>query len=627
MNTFQRIRTGIEVGLRAIRNADNIEQISKNIDFMVESGEISEKEAKDNRSQLDIRNTSHDTAYNAVYQFMRKVSSGNDEIPVYGSPNRDFYIANMWRNEPILAGAIYSMTAKMTALSWRVEGRRNSAQKYAKLFSQAQHIGGYDWGGFIASVAQDFYTTDRGVFIETPRSGGLTTPITDLGHIDALCCSLTGNTQEPVDYVSDLTGQRIRFKPGEVMHFSSLPSTREEYVGAGFCAVSRALRAAKLLMGLHNYDAEKLNNLPPEGVAAVTGLTTDEFRDAIALWMSERRKNNSLTFPQVLWLIGSQPGAEVKVNFTGFSQLPESFNRVDVVTQYINTLALDFGVDTREFWPVSSGALGTASESEVQHLKAKGKGSGEFISITERQLNGELPEGVIFEYDTKDIDEDMVAATTAKAWIDAYLPLYTSKPSAGPGAKMGGQALNNPTGEDGPKLSLSQGSPSAIMKKEDSGSSEESDSIISKNDLLRLLADKGVIPDYLVKDSRTVIMDSDVHKEDGDPRDVTCYEWKSGVLKERRIAPIVIYTTPANVDLSKIDVSINKETLVDEEISSEEVPVVKRNITGKPIPDSEVERGANITKTTVRDENALWRETEGLQPHALTPDEVDNYKL
>jgi hypothetical protein len=466
--------------------------------------------------------------------------------------------------------------------------------------------------------------------------------------MDALCCQLTGNTKIPVEYNSELTGQRIRFKPGEVMHFSSLPSTREINVGAGFCAVSRALSAAKLLMGLHDYDAEKLNNLPPEGVAAVTGMTMDEFNDAISLWMAKRKQNDSLTFPQVLWLIGSQPNSTVAVNFTGFSQLPESFDRTTVVTQYVNTLALCFGVDVREFWAVSSGALGTAGESEIQHLKAKGKGAGEFISITERHINGELPEGVDFEYDTKDIDEDLVAANTAKAWIDAFLPLYTSKPGtsgpvAGPGAGPGGQALNNPTGANGPKLSPAFGSPSAQLKKEamtgatgPTGSDQsgppdkqnpnapqkEEEPVITKKQLLRLLADKGVLPDYMVTDERTVIVDSDIHKE-GHGDDFTEFVWKAGILTERRLPPITL-VSPTVVDFSKIDVSIVTKS-DDPIVAVEDVPVVKRNIVGKPIPDQEVERGVRITRAVIKSESKLWRSNPDLKDHALTVEEEDTY--
>jgi hypothetical protein len=632
MNVFQRLKTGIEIGLRATRNASSIEQVSKSIDTMLQNGAMTEKEAVDSKSKLYIRNSTTDLAYASAYHLLRGFSQKIDKIPEYGNADRDIYISNIWRKEPILAGAIYSMSAKMTAQSWRIAGRRNAALKFARMFARAAHVGGYDWGGFISSISQDFYTTDRGVFIETPRERDMTSPITEIGHIDAMCCYLTGNMNIPVEYNSDLTGQRIRFRPGEVMHFSSLPSTREIDVGAGFCAVSRALKAAKLLMGLHDYDTEKLNNLPPEGVAAVTGMTMDEFKDAVSLWMASRKSNNSLTFPQVLWLIGSTPGSEVKLDIKGFSQLPESFDRLDVVNQYVNTLALCFGVDAREFWPVSSGALGTASESEIQHLKAKGKGAGEFISITERHINGELPEGVNFEYDTKDIEEDMVAANTAQAWISAYLPLYTSKPGtsgpvAGPGAKPGGQELNNPTGPDGKKMSLSQGSPLTRVQKEfpvaeDPSKDQPSEAIISKKDLLRLLADKGVIPDYLVGDTRTVIMDSDIHKEEGHPEDVTCFEWHAGILREKRVGPIVI-NSPKDVDLSKVDVTVNKEK--DEKIPAEKVPVVKRKITGKPIPDDEVERGAGITKTTIKDENSLWRDTEELKDHALTPEEVDTY--
>ena len=478
-----------------------VEGISNTIDKGIHKGVIETLDGSQilkqkHKSKLDIRNTTKDLAFIRLYSYIKNLTTSNDGIPEYGDSSRDEYLNNFWRQEPILAGAVYSMAAKMTALRWSVTGRKNLATHAAKLLARAMYsINGNDWGGFIASTAQDFYTTDRGVFWETPKAGSkLLGKLQELAHIDSLNCTLTGNSKYPMIYQSQVTGQQLKFRPGEFIHFTSMPSPREKDLGIGFCAVSRAYKAAKLLIGLHDYDAEKLANLPPEGIAAITGLTKDEFRDAIDLWNAKRESKNSLTYPQVLWLIGSQPNSQVSVQFAGFSQIPESFDRNDVITQYVNTLALAFGVDAREFWPVSTSSLGTAAESEIQHMKAKGKGPGEFISIVERRINGELPEGVNFGFDTQDIEEDASAAAVAKAWIDAYMPL----------TKAGG-ALED---------------------------------IISKEDFMRLLADKAVLPDYMVHDDRIAVDDDDVHIKSYHASEVGKYVWNNGILKEVAMHPI-----------------------------------------------------------------------------------------
>lgn len=596
MSVFTRLNRAV----KAYRSNVDWKQLEQDIETLSrESGADAPVLEKSSSSRLEIRNNDRDVAFVSAFSILRNVFRQSEKIPEYGNPERDFHLDALWKQEPILAGAVYSMVAKMTALKWSVTGRRNTALQAAKLFSRAAFIGGYDWGGFISSSANDFYTINRGVFWETPRDGDAQTgKLADIGHIDALACELTGNTKFPMIYSSEVTGQQLRFKEGEYIHFSSLPSPREINLGYGFCAVDRAFRAMKLLMGLHDYDDEKLNNLPPEGVAAVTGLTIDEFYDALRLWKAGRERDKSLTFPQVLWLIGSQPNSQVQVNFTGFSQIPESFDRQTVVTQYISTLSLDFGVDAREFWPISSGSLGTASESEIQHLKAKGKGPGEFISTIERHLNGELPDGVDFAFDTQDIEEDANAAAVAKAWIDAFLPLTTA-----------------------------------------GGAAEE---VMKKDEFLRLLADKGVIPDYLVNDDRIVVEDSDIHnkefKSDGHSLDYTTFYWEKGILKEKRIPPIIIYSGGNNVQVPIADVpgmsSDNGNGHVNIDSVADALALLKqaesdafeprRNIRGNPIPEDETVRGYRITRNTVRDELQRWREHPVLSEYALSADEEES---
>jgi hypothetical protein len=675
MNLFGRVNSALRV-LRTGTLDDAKRELDVIASIPVSEPIIEEKQVK-SPSQLDVRSTDRDLSlYYGLYPMLRQFAARTSKIPDYGNPMRDDYLDGIWKSEPILAGAIYSMTAKMTALKWQVTGPRLQARSAATLFANAEHIDGHDWGGFIASIAQDFYIPDRGVFIETARGktgyGGtvnrLVGNLAAIGHIDSLCCWLTGNTDKPMIYYSSQTGQNIRFEPGEFIHFTSLPSPREFYLGMGFSAVSRALKAANLLMGLHDYDAEKLNNLPPEGVAAVTGLTMDEFMDAIKLWKTSREQGKSYTFPQVLWLIGSQPNTEVKVALEGFSQLPESFDRESVVNHYVATLALCFGVDAREFWPVSSGSLGTAAESEIQHLKAKGKGPGEFISITERHFNSELPEDTAFSFDTQDIEEDQMAAQVCKAWVDALFPLYTGipNPNLAPPLPFGGSGLpttpGNKAGQQpgqpaGLRPPVVQTKPAMMRGKELPDSEKQTEQVIDKEQFLRLLIDHGVLPEWLANDSRTMIADTDARiSKEGDDYESTCFIWDKGVLKEKRLPAIVLnsyrepiaettYRDLPYADVGKgIDFANGKDETVVSVVGSEGVEETfntveqaleylkqkaddilaiekKRNITGSPIPDKEAQRGTRITNKTIRDELERWRNDPVLSKYALSKEE------
>ena len=631
----------------AFNSAPDFKAASIAIDKMIVAKELPplQEKSKSNPtdSRLDVRNTSSSLAYNSAYGFLRMFVSRCDisKAP-HGDITRDEYLDTFWKDEPILAGAVYSMTAKMGSLRWTITGRRNLSLQAARVLTGAAYMGNYGWGGFISSSAEDFYTLNRGFFWELAKEGDpLYASLVDIGHIDAMCCTLTGNSKIPMIYVSSVVGQQLDFHPGEFIHSASLPSPREYDLGAGFCAVDRAHRAAKILVGLHDYDEEKLNNLPPEGVAAVTGLTMDEFNDAISLWMAKREADNSLTFPQVLWLIASQPGNEVKVDFTGFSQVPESFDRKQVIDLYVQTLALDFGVDAREFWAISSGSMGTAAESEIQHMKAKGKGPGEFISTTERDINGELQEGVDFGYDTQDIQEDASAAAVAKAWVDAFMPLYNMQPigdkqgNAAQQLPAAGKANQNPKKPDGsPEL------PTGNISKPDTGNQmtqgggqpntpRQAEQVIDRDQFLRLLVDKGVLPDYFVNDQRVMITDTQVHNraskmeinQYGNMDDIASFTWDKGVLKEVR-STITLWSPPAPAedvpvaDVEHKDFESIKDAL--EFLKAQEDALLVRDIHGAPIPEGEVVRGASVTRATIHAELERWRLHPILSKYAPT---------
>jgi hypothetical protein len=633
MGILDQVKKGVQAGFEAARGTNDLDQMSARLDTMIDEGLIEDyllNKESDARSKSFLRvHRTRDNVMGLYSMLVQAVRKG--DLPPHGDPTRDLHLAEFWKREPILAGAVYSMSAKMTALSWTVIGNAQDAKYYAQMLSRAVSMDGYDWGAFISASAQDFYTTDRGTYWETPRNGNrIIGEWADVGHIDALQCAMTGNSRQPIFYLSDVTSQSRFFRPGEYIHFSSLPSAREKHFGMGFCASSRAYRAAKLLMGLHDYDEQKLSNLPPEGVAAVSGLTMDEFQDALELWRVSRQKAGSLTFPQVLWLLGSQPGSKVELDFTGFSQVPESFERSVVVEQYINTLALDFGVDAREFWPITSSSLGTASESEIQHMKAKGKGPGEFVSIVERKVNGEMPDNVEFAFDTKDIAEDKQAADIAKTWVEAFLPLVTGASPGGPQASQ-----QQPPTKTKENLGAGRGSGQSIKpagaNPQVPGAGEVV-GIITKDEFLRLLADRGVIPNYLVGDTRVVATDSGIAEKEY--TDNVVYTWKEGVLSVERL-PVytIIGSDPVNPVVPQIPAttgqSSNGSGPVDADVLSwfkelaDEILEGKRAIRGKPIPTKEALRGNKATAAAVKAELDRWRNHPILSQHVPTVAEGD----
>lgn len=629
---LDRMRMTITKSLEAVANATSVDNVQQKLDYITEQdfSELLEKEYKelvnkefDNpKGKLNVYKKSRmmTTWYKNILGATYRISDKKLEDLPTDDPFIDHILAEFWKHEPMLAGAVYSMSAKMSTLSWNIVGRKNIVMPFADILDNMLSMSGRSWSDAISGTAQDFYTTNRGAFWYTERDGGnISGKLVEIGVMDSLCCALTGNPRKPVFYSSIATGQDLWLRPGEFQRYVSMPSPREINLGSGICAVFRAYKSARILLGLSMYDWEKLNNLPPEGVASVSGLSMDEFQDALALWRAARESNKSLTFPQVLWLIGSQPNSQVSVDLQSFSQMPESFNRRDVVEQYVNTLALVFGVDAREFWPISSGGLGTASESEIQHMKAKGKGPAEFLTNIERYLNGELPEdGGEFTFDTQDVGEDQLAASIAKGWIDAFMPLYA------PGSGTAPSKTPMAPGVDRPEGGASQTNLNA-------GTGSGTEPLITKDQFLRLLVDRRVLPNWVVNDGKVIRTDIGITEKElanVSHDDNIVIRYKDGVFTYAR--PQYTLSNPAN-SISNVELPVARliaqssptnGLAIDSNGSNvQEKQQPQPNIKGKPISDKEALRGPRVTKNTVKSEMELWLESPELAAYVATPDE------
>lgn len=369
------------------------------------------------KKSLSVQPRFDESKLKDAYFFVSMFARRADDCPPLGDLARDAYLRKIWKTEPIMAGACYAFVSKIRALGWTLEGGRNKASQWHRILQESE--GGAGWSVFISKIVEDYLTTDSGGFVELGKKykNG---PVAALFHIDSVRCQLLG-----AGYASyrDPEGNQHSLKPGDYAHFCSMPSPDEDLRGKGFCFVSRALKAAKLLLALHKYEAEKLENLPPEGIATITGLTVKQVQKAFELYKARRQSRDQLTFPGILWLIGNPmaPGGagKVSVDLTPFSTLPEQFDRRGLIETYAKTLAADLGVDVNEFWMSERGGFGPSKgEVTIQHAKAKGKGVGEVIVCLERILNWHvLPEGLIFRFDAQDDEDDMMRAEIQKIEI------------------------------------------------------------------------------------------------------------------------------------------------------------------------------------------------------------------
>lgn len=337
-----------------------------------------------------------------------------EDVPQWGSGGRLAKLREYARAEPIMAGAISSMLSKANSLDWTVEGGRNRVSRYQAVLAEAED--GQGWSYLLDRWLADYLIADIGGPLELARYGK-NGPVGAIYNIDAECAQLTGNVNAPAKYYPKLTGgglsgTAISLLPGDFLRIVDMPSADENKFGLGFSAVSRALKASKILMALYRYEDERLSDMPMPGLVSITGMTMDEVASAFALYNAKRESREQVVFKNVLWL-ASQASAinPIAVNLTSFAGLPEGFNKEQTITLYVYTLALDFGVDVREFWPASQTGA-TKAEAEVQAQKAKGKGFGRMLAAVERAINWHiLPDGLEFKFDQKDSEDDLLRET------------------------------------------------------------------------------------------------------------------------------------------------------------------------------------------------------------------------
>ncbi|HEY65558.1 MAG TPA: hypothetical protein G4O02_13410 [Caldilineae bacterium] len=354
-----------------------------------------------------------------------------EDIPAWGKPGRAEKLREFARAEPILAGALASMVSKVVSLDWQITGGRNRVRRYHEVLSEAED--GAGWSFLLDRWTQDYLNTDLGGVVELARDGR-NGPVVALYNLDSARLTLTGNADVPLRYVPHLTQKPIPLYPGDFSRAVDMPSPDERYFSLGFCAVSRALKVARVLLALYNYEEEQLRDLPPKGVVAITGMTMPEVQEAFKLYEARRKSKEQTTFKGVLWLAAqANPMQPIDVKITPFSTLPDHFDKEQAITLYVFTLSLDFGVDVREFWPASQ-AGATKAEAEIQHQKALGKGFGRLVSGIERAINWDvLPDGLEFAFDQKDAQDDLLRAQIHEKVIVNVRKLWEPNPLTGAG--------------------------------------------------------------------------------------------------------------------------------------------------------------------------------------------------
>jgi hypothetical protein len=390
----------------------------------------------------------------------------------------------------LLAGAVSTLTSKIVSANFYIEGPLELAKMYMDMILHQSDFG-RGWNFMINKWVEAFLTRDGGGLVERLRSraGDRTGPALGFAHLDESRCRYTDNAEWPVVYERE-GSKFVKLHRSNIMHIVDMPSGRDIDYGYGFCSTSRAISTAFILMDLVKYKRERLSDLPPAGFLAINNLTEKQWEDVQKKYDTRQRNQANSVFRDVLTVMGLDPEYPVKLEFIEMSQLWDKFDDRAVTEMAVYTFALAFGVDPREYWPVSGGPLGSSTEANIQHLKAKSKGEGAIFSAIERQFNNplSLPEGVKFGFDQRDVEEEVTAAEVKKVKIENVRRMWESSPN---------RSAPGEPGSDG---------------------DQANEGIITTEEARILLAQEGIIPS-------TMVMQTD------DPSQERIYASRSSVHK------------------------------------------------------------------------------------------------
>jgi len=382
---------------------------------------------------MSIQRRAQDNPMGDIYSWwFRRPYDEFSEIAPYWSVQRDRDLRDFVLREgnDILQGAISSMVKWGRTLAWVVEGPDRVVNRYQSTLAESEF--GEGWGTLMSKCLWDYYTQDKGASIELIGTGDpegpLQGPVLGLAHLDSQYIQPTGDLTYPILFHNPKDSQTHKLHASRVIRIVDQPSPNELLCGIGFCAVSRVIASSQVLMKLARFKNEKLSDMPEAGLLLLNNVLPSQWDDAKAYHERNRRKLGEEIWSNIMTMFSIDPAQPATANLISFANIPEGFDELVAHNIYVSIVALAFGVDAREFWPLSQGRLGSSEESRVQSEKAKGKGKGDVIASFERAVNWKvLPESVNFRFDFRDDEEDKLKAEINEKKVDTIWQMWDSE--------------------------------------------------------------------------------------------------------------------------------------------------------------------------------------------------------
>lgn len=386
-------------------------------------------ESVQTRNVADFTSTNLVPQSSSYWYLWQTQTVANFGVPRYWSPRRDAWLRQFYvlPGNDLLAGTIATVVSKIETTNWFIEGPERMANMYRNILMRDIEFGaGYSVFG--AKAVTEYLTQDNGCWIERKRADGPTdrpSAADGFALFDSATVTPTGDPEFPAYYLDD-EGTYHKIHWSLCGHLVDMPSPDHKMNGVGFCALSRALTTARILMLIAKYKQERLSDLPPAGLLILNNLNEQDWKDMEAKYEVGQKNQGNTIWRNIMVAFGLDPAIPASANLLEFSRLPEHYSE-DIATEIaVYSFALAFNVDPSDLWPRRNTPLGTASEASISHLKARGKRTGAIYSAFERFFNDgySLPRSCSFRFDYQDADEDMEAAEIRLKNVEAIRKMF-----------------------------------------------------------------------------------------------------------------------------------------------------------------------------------------------------------
>jgi uncharacterized membrane-anchored protein YhcB (DUF1043 family) len=351
------------------------------------------------------------------------LSSSSYRIAPYWSPQRDSDLDAFWKESDPISAAMGMLSAKIVTIpvqvlprNTRVAHHQKEAEEFTIRLNEESEYG-RGWMEAVSKWLTDWWASDNGAFLEVigdgKPDGPIEGPALGIAHMDSLRCQRTGDPEFPVLYLSPNGGYTAMHR-SRVAFASDMPSSREELLGVGHCALSRSIQNAQTLIDIANYKLEKLGSRPLRGILQGRGISTDAILAALAV-ASEQMDSRGLNIYSQMPVLGNIP-PDASLDMLDLAGLPDGYNEETTTRLGMFSLALAFGVPIRWIWPASvSGA--TKADAMYQHIAGLGGGLGRILRTLTLLLGGDarglrhsvgkfLPPHLKLVFDFQDDEQD-----------------------------------------------------------------------------------------------------------------------------------------------------------------------------------------------------------------------------